>query len=251
MTKAGPFRRWMPGLQTLLTYERGWLRRDLVAGVALSAFLVPVGMGYAQASGLPAVYGLYATIVPLVVYGLLGPSRILVLGPDSALAPMIAATILPAFARQPRSRACARSCARILTGGFLVLIGVMRFGYVTDLLSLPIRYGYLNGIAFTVIVSQLPGCSASRWTPKGCSPVVAFIEGVVGARSFCLRCWSDRDDRPGIRLRRLAPIVPAVLVAVVPRWLRWRSSACRRDRSRRLVAQGLPSFELPLVDAPI
>jgi MFS superfamily sulfate permease-like transporter len=102
--------RWLPALQTLITYERGWLRHDLVAGLALSAFL-SVGMGYAEASGLPAVYDLYATIVPLAVYGLLGPSRILVLDPDPALAPLIDATSfrsrtpIPA-GRLPRRHAC-------------------------------------------------------------------------------------------------------------------------------------------------
>src|SRR4029453_17396922 len=87
--------RWLPGLQTLRSYRRAWLPRDLVAGIVLTALLVPAGMGYAEASGLPAIYGLYATIVPLVVYALVGPSRILVLGPDSSLAPLIAAAIVP------------------------------------------------------------------------------------------------------------------------------------------------------------
>src|SRR4029450_6405772 len=91
-TEAG---RWLPGLRTLRTYHRSWLPRDLVAGIVLTALLVPAGVGYAEASGLPAIYGLYATMGPLGVYALVGPSRILVLGPDSSLAPLIAAAILP------------------------------------------------------------------------------------------------------------------------------------------------------------
>ena len=87
--------RWLPGLAMLRAYDRSWLPKDLVAGLVLTAVLVPVGMGYAQAAGLPAINGLYATIVPLLVYAIFGPSRILVLGPDSALAGLVAATIVP------------------------------------------------------------------------------------------------------------------------------------------------------------
>src|SRR5512139_3621413 len=80
--------RWLPGVQTLKSYEAGWLRHDLVAGMVLTAMLVPVGIAYAVASGLPGIYGLYATIVPLIASAIFGPSRILVLGPDSSLAPL-------------------------------------------------------------------------------------------------------------------------------------------------------------------
>src|SRR5512138_3472054 len=96
----------MPGLDVARTYQRAWLPNDLIAGFVLTAVLVPVGMGYAQAAGLPPITGLYATVVPLLVYALLGPSRILVLGPDSSLAAIIAATILP-LAAGDESRAVA------------------------------------------------------------------------------------------------------------------------------------------------
>jgi hypothetical protein len=79
-------RRWLPGLQMVRTYQRGWLLKDVLAGLVLTAILVPVGMGYAEAAGLPAIYGLYATIVPLIAYAIFGSSRILVLGPDSSRA---------------------------------------------------------------------------------------------------------------------------------------------------------------------
>jgi MFS superfamily sulfate permease-like transporter len=93
--------KWMPGLYTLRHYQLGWLRSDLVAGLVLTAVLVPVGMGYAQAAGLPPIYGLYATIVPLIAYAVFGPSRILVLGPDSSLAAIIFAVIVPLAAGDP------------------------------------------------------------------------------------------------------------------------------------------------------
>src|SRR5574339_1235492 len=86
---------WLPGLRMLRDYDSAWLRHDLVAGLVLTTMLVPVGIAYAEASGVPGIYGLYATIVPLLAYALFGPSRILVLGPDSALAAVILAVVLP------------------------------------------------------------------------------------------------------------------------------------------------------------
>jgi MFS superfamily sulfate permease-like transporter len=112
---AGP-RRWLPGLQTLRVYQRSWLPRDVMAGIVLTALLVPAGMGYAEASGLPAIYGLYATIVPLVVYAVVGPSRILVLGPDSSLAPLIAAAILPLAAGSDAQVVALAGMLAILSG---------------------------------------------------------------------------------------------------------------------------------------
>ena len=105
--------RWVPGVRVLRTYERSWLSRDLIAGVVLVTLLVPQGMAYAELAGLPAITGLYTTVVCLIAYALVGPSPILVLGPDSSLGPMIAATILPLAAGRsragdrPRRHACA------------------------------------------------------------------------------------------------------------------------------------------------
>jgi len=148
--------RWLPGLAMLRAYDRSWLPKDLVAGLVLTAVLVPVGMGYAQAAGLPAINGLYATIVPLIVYAIFGPSRILVLGPDSALAGLVAATILPLSGGSTDKAIALAGMLAILMGAVAILAGIARLGFVTDLLSKPIRYGYLNGIALTVLIGQLP-----------------------------------------------------------------------------------------------
>jgi len=147
---------WLPGLRTARHYERRWLRDDIVAGLVLTTVLVPAGIGYAEVSGLPPVTGLYATIVPLLVYALVGPSRVLVLGPDSALAPIIAAAITPLAAGDPDRAIALAGLLALMMGGLLLLGGIFRLGFVTDLLSKPIRLGYLNGIALVVIVSQLP-----------------------------------------------------------------------------------------------
>lgn len=146
----------LPGIQIARRYQREWLRADLTAGLAVTALLIPAGMGYAEASGLPPETGLYATIVPLLVYALVGPSRILVLGPDSALAPIIAASILPLSGGDPDRAVALAGLLAILMGAALVLGAVARLGFVTDLLSKPIRVGYLNGVALVVIVGQVP-----------------------------------------------------------------------------------------------
>src|SRR5512142_1102946 len=156
--------RWIPALAAVRSYQRSWLGRDIVAGLVLTAILVPVGMGYAEASGLPAIYGLYATIVPLLAYAIMGPSRILVLGPDSSLAAIIAATIVPLAAGDVARLVALAGMLALMTGGLCILAGLAKFGFVTDLLSKPIRLGYVNGIALTVLIGQLPkilGFSAS------------------------------------------------------------------------------------------
>ena len=173
-------RRWLPGLEVLRVYQRSWLPRDLVAGIVLTALLVPAGMGYAQASGLPAIYGLYATIVPLVVYAVVGPSRILVLGPDSSLAPLIAAAILPLAAGSEEQAVALAAVLAILSGGLCVLAGLARFGFIADLLSNPVRYGYMNGIALTVLLSQLPKLFGFSVDAEGVIPEArAFVGGVA------------------------------------------------------------------------
>lgn len=147
---------WLPVVATVHGYRREWWRHDLVAGVVLIALLVPAGIGYARAAGLPPQTGLYATVVPLLVYAVLGPSRILVLGPDSSLAPIIAAAVLPLAAGSADRAVPLAGVLAVLVGGWLVLAGLLRAGAVTALLSRPIRVGYLNGIAVVVLAGQLP-----------------------------------------------------------------------------------------------
>jgi len=147
---------WLPGIETLRRYEAAWLPHDIFAGFVLATMLVPVGIAYAVASGLPGIYGLYATIVPLLVYALFGPSRILVLGPDSALAAVILGVVGPLSGGDPLRAATLAAMMAIVSGTVCILAGIARLGFVTELLSKPIRYGYMNGIALTVLISQLP-----------------------------------------------------------------------------------------------
>ena len=146
----------MPGLLTFRQYKVTWLVHDVVAGVVLTTMLVPVGIAYAVASGLPGICGLYATIVPLLAYALFGPSRILVLGPDSSLAAVILGVVFPLAGGDPVRAVALAGMMAVVSGIVCILAGVARLGFVTELLSKPIRYGYMNGIALTVLISQLP-----------------------------------------------------------------------------------------------
>ena len=146
----------LSGVWALKGYKREWLRHDVVAGAALFALLVPAGMAYAQAAGLPPVTGLYATVVPLLVYAVVGPSRILVLGPDSALAPMIAAAVVPLAAGSSEKSVALAGLLAVLIGVIMLAGSALKLGTITGLLSKPIRLGYLNGIALLVALSQLP-----------------------------------------------------------------------------------------------
>lgn len=148
--------RWVPGIGFSRQYRRSWFRNDLVAGLVLSALLVPQGMAYAELAGLPAVYGLYATMVPLIVYAVLGPSRILVLAPDSAVAPVVAAAIIPIAGNDTSERVGLAALLAILVGLACIAGGIAGLGFLTDLISKPVRIGYLAGIAVSVVVSQLP-----------------------------------------------------------------------------------------------
>jgi high affinity sulfate transporter 1 len=180
---AGGVDRWLPGLRALREYRRSWLANDLVAGLVLTALLVPVGMGYAQAAGLPPITGLYATIVPLVVYAVFGPSRVMVLGPDSSLAAVIAAVILPLGGRDPDTAVALAGALAVLTGLIILVAGIARLGFMTELLSRPVQLGYLSGIAVTILVGQLPRLCGFSVDGRGLlSETRDVVQGVAGGQ---------------------------------------------------------------------
>jgi high affinity sulfate transporter 1 len=246
--------RWLPGLQTLRTYQRSWLPRDVVAGIVLTALLVPAGMGYAEASGLPAIYGLYATIIPLVVYALVGPSRILVLGPDSSLAPLIAAAILPLAAGSEAEAVALAGILAISSGLLCVLTGLARFGFIADLLSKPVRYGYMNGIALTVLLSQVPKLLGFSIDAEGVIPAAqALVRGVVdGETNMAALVIGVACLVVIFGFKRWRPRIPGVLVAVVGATVAVGAFDLAQRYDLSVVGplpKGLPSFEIPSVSA--
>ena len=209
--------RWVPAFEQVHTYQRAWFTKDLVAGIALTALLVPAGMAYAQASGLPPITGLYATVLPLLAYAVFGPSRILVMGPDSSLAPLIAAVVIPLAADNVDQAIAVASMVAVLAGLVCLLAGLARFGFLSELLSAPVRYGYLNGIALTIVVSQLPtlfGFSVSGATLF--DEARNFVEGVRDGQT---NGWALAIGVGALVIivgfRRFLPRVPGTLIAVV------------------------------------
>src|SRR4029450_7719576 len=171
-----------PGLRLLSSYQRGWLSKDLVAGLVLTALLVPQGMAYAELAGLPPITGLYTSILCLVGYAIFGPSRVLVLGPDSSLGPMIAATIIPIVGANgdPQRAIALASMLALLVGVMTVLAGVAKLGFVADLLSKPTQIGYMNGLALTIFVGRLPKLFGFSVDADGFIPeAVGFVKGLA------------------------------------------------------------------------
>ena len=209
--------KWLPGVDTALSYERSWLWPDLGAGLVLTALLVPQGMAYAELAGLPAVTGLYTTVAALLAYAVFGPSRILVLGPDSSLAPLIAAAIIPLAAGDEAYAVALASMLALLVGVVCVFTGLVRLGTITELLSKPVRIGYINGIALIVLVSQLPklfgfSTDSDGWLDAIRDFVVGVFDGetnwvalALGAGSLAIIYGS----------RRINPKIPGVLIATV------------------------------------
>ena len=163
---------WLPGLQAVRSYRREWLAKDVVAGVVLTTLLVPQGMAYAELAGLPPITGLYTSIMCLLGYAVAGPSRILVLGPDSSLGPMIAATILPlAGADGDPERAIALASMLALMVAAIMIVGaVAKLGFIADLISKPTMIGYMNGLALTILVGQLPKLFGFKVERRGPDP---------------------------------------------------------------------------------
>ena len=243
--------KWLPGLYVLRHYRPSWLRSDLVAGLVLTAVLVPVGMGYAEAAGLPAIYGLYATIIPLIAYAIFGPSRILVLGPDSSLAALIAAVIVPLSAGDPARAVALAGMLAIFTGLLCILAGLARLGFITELLSKPIRYGYMNGIDLTVLIGQLPKLFGFSVEGDGAlAETVAFIQGLLAGETNWVTFAVGASTLGFILIFSRYKRFPTVLVAVVGATV---VTALFDLTSRAGVAvlgelpQGLPSFTIPMV----
>ncbi|MGH8567706.1 MAG: SulP family inorganic anion transporter, partial [Gammaproteobacteria bacterium] len=144
-----------PGLKLLRSYRRTWLRHDLVAGISVAAVALPTAIAYAQLAGFDPVVGLYASILPLLVYALFGTSRQLIVAPDAATCAMVAAIVAPLAAGDPHTYLPLSMGLAILTGLACIATGFFRLGFLADLLSKPILIGYLNGIALSILLGQI------------------------------------------------------------------------------------------------
>jgi len=211
--------RWVPGLQAIRSYRREWLARDVVAGVVLTTLLVPQGMAYAELAGLPPITGLYTSILCLLGYAVAGPSRILVLGPDSSLGPMIAATIFPLIAAKgDAKRAVAlASLLAIMVAAIMILAAVAKLGFIADLISKPTMIGYLNGLALTILVGQLPKLFGFKVEADSfIGEITGFVKGLANGEAVAAAAAVGIAGIVLILvLQRWLPKVPAVLIMVV------------------------------------
>lgn len=242
--------KWMPGIRALRNYQRGWLPRDLVAGIVLSTLLVPQGMAYAELAGLPPITGLYTTVVCLVAYALFGPSPYLVLGPDSSLGPMIAAVILPLAAGNVEYAIALAGMLALMVGAINFGAGIARLGFVADLISKPVRVGYLAGLAITIFIGQLPKLFGYSIDADGfIDEIKLFILNLdqtniyaLGVGLLCLviilglKRWAPRA--PGILIAVFAAIAATVIFDLVAKGVAVAG----------VLPQGFPRPSFPLVD---
>jgi high affinity sulfate transporter 1 len=248
--------KWMPGIRAVRTYNRTWLAKDLVAGMVLCALLVPQGMAYAELAGLPAITGLYTTIVCLLAYAVFGPSPYLVLGPDSSLGPMIAAAILPIAAGDEAYAIALAGMLALFVGLICVGAGVARLGFISDLLSMPVRVGYLAGLAVTIFVGQLPKLFGfSIDADNFIQEVGAFLGNLDKTNGYALAVGlltliiilglkRGKPNWPGV----LIAVVAAILVMVI------FGLAAKGVATVGVLPQGFPKPAFPrvnLADLPI
>jgi high affinity sulfate transporter 1 len=243
--------RWLPGLDTLRRYETAWLPHDIFAGVVLATMLVPVGIAYAAASGLPGIYGLYATIVPLLVYALFGPSRILVLGPDSALAGVILGVVAPLSGGDPLRAATLAGMMAIVSGMVCILAGIARLGFVTELLSKPIRYGYMNGIALTILISQLPKLFGFSIESEGpLRSLWAIARAILDGRTNWVAFGIGLATLLIILFLRNSKRLPGILIAVIGATVVVGALDLAARYGVKVLGplpQGLPAFAVPWI----
>ena len=234
----------------LLHYEPAWLPNDVLAGLVLTTMLVPAGIAYAEASGVPGIYGLYATMIPLLAYALFGPSRILVLGPDSALAAVILAVVLPHSGGDPTRAVALAGMMAVVSGVVCILAGLFRLGFITELLSKPIRYGYMNGIALTVLINQLPkvfGISIERDGPL--RDLWRIARSVLDGRANGAILAVGAGTLVVILVLKRFKRVPGILIAVVAATIAVGAFDLSAAGVKVLgpLPQGLPSFAVPLI----
>jgi high affinity sulfate transporter 1 len=243
--------RSLPGARGLAGYRRAWLLHDVLAGLVLVALLVPQGMAYAELAGLPAITGLYASVACLLAYAVFGPSRILVLGPDSALASMIAATIVAITGSNgsPEEAIALASTLALMVGALMLLAAVAKLGFIADLLSKPTQIGYMNGLALTILVGQLPRLFGFSTGASGLiDQARAFADGLAAGKAVPAAIAVGAGSLVLIvALGRLLPRVPGVFVAVLAS-IAASVSFDLGGHGVKLVGtlpQGLPPFTVP------
>jgi high affinity sulfate transporter 1 len=240
--------RWLPGLATLRGYEASFLSRDLAAGLTLGAVMVPVGLAYGELAGLPMA-GLYGSILPLLAYALFGSSRHLVVGPDTAMAAIVAVAVAPLALGDPLRLALLAAGLGVMVGLICLLAGVLRLGFVANFLSKPVITGFMHGLALVIVGAQIP-------------KVLGFkIEGETTFEQFVATARRLGDTNLAslaigascfaiiLICRRFAPRVPGAVVALTGSVLAVVLLGLERHGVALIgrIPTGLPDLSLPLL----
>ena len=207
--------RLAPGLMMLRGYQRAWLRYDVAAGLSVAAVALPTAIAYAQLAGFPPVVGLYASILPLVVYAVLGTSRQLIVNPDAATCAMVAAIVTPLAAGNSELYTTLAVALAVMAGIACVIAGFFRLGFLADFLGKPVLVGFMNGIAISIVIGQIGkvfgfALQSERILPR----LVEFVSKLdtthlpslaIGVTTFAV-----------VRVaRRYSPRLPAPLLALI------------------------------------
>src|SRR5215470_10818245 len=188
---AGAARKLLPILDWIAAYRREWVLSDVLAGVALWAVMVPEGMAYSGIVGVPPIVGLYTIVPPLVAYALLGTSRLLVVGPDTATGLISALTVGAIVAQGTAEFNSLTSTLAVLIGAFFLLFGALRMGWLAAFIPTPVMRGFIEGLVCVTIIGQVPHLPEVSLAP--------MLTGVLSLIAMQM-------------LRRLAPRIPAALV---------------------------------------
>ncbi|MEA1903296.1 MAG: sulfate permease [Actinomycetota bacterium] len=206
--------RFFPITRTLGAYDNTWFRPDLAAAVTVWAMVVPEAMAYAGIAGMPPEVGLYASIIPLLIYALMGTSRRVTVGPSAAVAALSAATVAPFAMAGTEEFLAFTSLLAIVVGVLLLLAGIAKFGIIAEFLSEPVLKGFILGVALTIALGQSgkllkvevegEGFFAELFSLIGQIPETHLITAAVGLGSLAAL----------FVLERLMPRLPAALVVV-------------------------------------
>ena len=245
-------RRVLPLAQQLTSYDRDALRGDLSAGLTVGVMLIPQGMAYALIAGLPPIYGLYASLLPLVVYAMFGTSRQLAVGPVAMVSLLVAAAVGPIAGGDTETYIGMALLLSLMVGVLQFGLGLARFGFVVNFLSHPVLSGFTSAAAFIIGLSQLKHLLGIE------IPRSNFIHEVLGTAIQHLGDVHGLTLAIGVGsillllgLRRWLPMIPGALGAVVATTvLVWGFGL--HDAGVNIVGavpSGLPDFTVPPMDA--
>lgn len=236
-----------PGIQSLLSYKRSWLGRDIVAGLSVAAIALPVGIAYADLAGVPTVVGMYSAIFPLFAYALFGSSRQLIVGPDTATCLIVAVSLGALAGGDPDRYASLLSVLTLLTALILIVGGFAKLGFMANFLSQPILTGYLNGVGLIILVGQFPKLLGISIDANGFFPEIGIILSSLGQTHLPTVSMGVLILVFMVVTKRIIPTLPGALIAIIGSIVAVKTFSLNQYGITVLgeVSPGLPKFRLP------